>query len=67
MKGGLFMYFEPTKKTYYRFPSVSSVNQMDTRFYFPDKPYSTGENIRLESKDEYSSVNQKSSYDKIQN
>ena len=60
------MYFEPAKKTYYRFPSTSSISRMDTRFYFPDKPYTSGENTRLESKDDYSSVNQKISYNKIQ-
>jgi hypothetical protein len=38
------MIFEPTKKTYYRFPSASSINDLDSKFYFPDKPYASGEN-----------------------
>ncbi|NLL01081.1 MAG: hypothetical protein GX271_10530 [Clostridiales bacterium] len=32
------MYFEPYKKTYYRFPSTKSVEKMDKRMYFPEKP-----------------------------
>lgn len=32
------MYFEPAKKTYYRFPSANSINKMDNRMYFPEKP-----------------------------
>ncbi|TAH72919.1 MAG: hypothetical protein EWM47_02920 [Anaerolineaceae bacterium] len=32
------MYFEPSKKTYYRFPSAKSVAKMDKRMYFPEKP-----------------------------
>lgn len=42
------MYFESSKKTYYRFPSANSVHQMDSKNYFPDKPYASGENIRRE-------------------
>ncbi|MDF2845384.1 MAG: hypothetical protein K0R00_3810 [Herbinix sp.] len=38
------MYFEPSKKSYYRFPSINSVHQMDSRNYFPEKPYASGEN-----------------------
>lgn len=41
------MYFEPSKKNYYRFPSVSSIHEMDSKFYFPEKPYASGENIRM--------------------
>lgn len=44
------MYFESPKKTYYRFPSTNSIHKMDSKYYFPDKPYSSGENIRLEPK-----------------
>lgn len=39
------MYFEPDKKTFYRFPSQSSVQDFDAKFYFPEKPYATGESI----------------------
>lgn len=44
------MYFEPSKKNYYRFPSTNSIQDMDSKYYFPDKPYSSGEDIRLEEK-----------------
>lgn len=32
------MYFEPAKKTYYRFPSANSITKMDNRMYFAEKP-----------------------------
>ena len=32
------MYFEPSKKTTYRFPSAQSVAKLDNRMYFPKKP-----------------------------
>lgn len=32
------MYFVPTKKTYYRFPSAHSVARLDSQIYFPEKP-----------------------------
>ena len=44
------MYFEPTRKNYYRFPSFSSVQDFDERHYYPDKPYSSGEDLRYSSK-----------------
>lgn len=44
------MYFEPSKKSYYRFPSINSVHQMDSRNYFPEKPYASGENNSRESR-----------------
>ncbi len=43
------MYFESSKKTYYRFPSVNSIHKMDSKYYFPDKSYASGENIRMEA------------------
>jgi hypothetical protein len=43
------MYFEPTKKTYYRFPSLTSVHDFDSKHYYPDKPYSSGENTHYEA------------------
>lgn len=44
------MYFEPAKKTYYRFPSSNSINDFDTRYYFPEKPHASGEDIRYEAR-----------------
>lgn len=40
------MFFEPSKKTYYRFPSITSVNNLDSRFYFPEKPIHTQDDVR---------------------
>ena len=41
------MYFNASKKNYYRFPSKDSVNEMDSKYYFPDKPYASGDNTRM--------------------
>ncbi len=38
------MYFEPSKKVYYRFPSEKSITELDNRMYFPEKPAHTAEN-----------------------
>jgi hypothetical protein len=43
------MYFEPSKKTYYRFPSASSVLDLDSRYYFPEKPSHTEADTRYEA------------------
>jgi hypothetical protein len=43
------MYFEPTRKNYYRFPSFSSVQDFDERHYYPDKQYASGEDLRYTS------------------
>jgi hypothetical protein len=40
------MYFEPTKKTYYRFPSLTSIHDFDSKHYYPDKPHTTGDDTR---------------------
>jgi hypothetical protein len=32
------MLFEPSRKTYYRFPSAQSISELDLRRYFPEKP-----------------------------
>lgn len=32
------MYFESAKKNYYHFPSAKSVERLDNRMYFPEKP-----------------------------
>lgn len=42
------MYFEPPRKTYYRFPSARSVNDMDSKFYFVEKPAHTEDDTRYE-------------------
>ncbi|MBP1755756.1 MAG: hypothetical protein H6Q59_2154 [Firmicutes bacterium] len=43
------MYFEPTRKNYYRFPSFSSVQNFDERHYYPDQSYASGEDLRYTS------------------
>ena len=58
------MYFEPSKKNYYRFPSSNSVHEMDMRFYFPEKPYANGENIRMMSKEDSDSRHSDNSEDR---
>ncbi|NLL73106.1 MAG: hypothetical protein GX237_06215 [Clostridiales bacterium] len=42
------MYFEPTKKTYYRFPSARSVARLDSQMYFPEKPSYTNESSQYQ-------------------
>ncbi|MDF2485038.1 MAG: hypothetical protein K0R46_1206 [Herbinix sp.] len=54
------MYFEPTRKTYYRFPSHSSAQNFDERHYYPDKPYASGEDSRYTSQ-----VNEQKNYSDI--
>ena len=44
------MYFEPVKKTYYRFPSANSVQNYDAKHYYPEQPYASGENNHYNSK-----------------
>jgi hypothetical protein len=39
------MYFEPSKKVYYRFPSNKSILMMDHRMYFPEKPAHATEDL----------------------
>lgn len=46
------MYFEPSKKNYYRFPSSTSIQELDKKYYFPDKPYASGEITRMTAKEE---------------
>ncbi len=43
------MYYEPVKKTYYRFPSQSSVKDFDEKYYYPTQKYSSGEHVRNSS------------------
>ncbi|MDD3173911.1 MAG: hypothetical protein PHF63_09650 [Herbinix sp.] len=57
------MYFEPAKKTYYRFPSSSSINNLDSRYYFPEKTHSSGEDTRFESQAANYVINSEKHYD----
>ena len=43
------MYYESAKKTYYRFPSLNSVQNFDRRYYYPDQPYASGESLHFTS------------------
>lgn len=43
------MYFEPVKKTYYRFPSQNSIRNFDEKYHYPQQTYASGENIRDDS------------------
>ncbi len=43
------MLFEPTRKTYYRFPSARSISALDSRRYFPEKSRTTEEDTRYVS------------------
>ncbi len=48
------MYYEqPVKKTYYRFPSQSSIRDFDEKYYYPHQSYSSGEHVRNSSRQEY--------------
>ena len=48
------MYYEqPVKKTYYRFPSQSSIRDFDEKYYYPKQMYSSGEHVRNSSRKEY--------------
>lgn len=48
------MYYEqPVKKTYYRFPSQSSIRDFDEKYYYPNRMYSSGEHVRNSSQQEY--------------
>jgi hypothetical protein len=47
------MYYEqPVKKTYYRFPSQSSIRDFDEKYYYPNQLYSSGEHVRNSSRQE---------------
>lgn len=43
------MYFEPIKKSYYRFPSTNSIHDFDSRYYFPEKSSHTEVDTRFEA------------------
>ncbi len=40
------MLYEPSRKTYYRFPSSQSISELDSRRYFPEKPLHAREDAR---------------------
>lgn len=45
------MYFEPTKKTYYRFPSARNVtDNLNSNLYYPDKPSNSEDDAHINSK-----------------
>ncbi len=44
------MLYEPSRKTYYRFPSTQSISDLDSRRYFPEKPLHAREDTRYDSK-----------------
>lgn len=44
------MYFEPSKKTYYRFPSLSNITDLDMRFYYPDKSEPSDDDMMKDTK-----------------
>ncbi len=55
------MYYEqPVKKTYYRFPSRSSIRDFDEKYYYPNQPYSSGEHVRNSSRQEYADQSRES-------
>jgi len=59
------MLFEPSKKpTYYRFPSLQSVAELDNRMYFPEKPDDTKDDVRHD-KDKYDYMPEKENYNDI--
>jgi hypothetical protein len=43
------MYFEPSKKTYYRFPSTNNISNLDSRYFFPEKSGHTVMDTRFDS------------------
>jgi len=51
------MYFDSTKKSYYRFPSRNSFSdfERENAFYFPDKPKLVPEDLYI-NQDSYSAI-----------
>lgn len=43
------MYFESSKKNYYRFPSLNSIHDLDSRYYFPEKTKLSEEDAHFKS------------------
>lgn len=43
------MYYEPVKKTTYRFPSASRNTDFNSKYYFPEKSSTSIEDTRLEA------------------
>lgn len=43
------MYYEPSRKNYYRFPSFNSLQDLDLRYYFPEKTKLSEEDAHFKS------------------
>ena len=56
------MYFEPAKKTYYRFPSMNSINDLDSKLYFPEKTHVAGEETSFDAKSKEHSLSRNTYY-----
>lgn len=56
------MYFESSKKNYYRFPSLNSIQDLDSRYYFPEKTKLSEEDAHFKSHMDDSASTSKSDY-----
>lgn len=45
----IILYFEPYKKTYYRFPSARTINDLDEMNYFPERPVHEDNTLRVDN------------------
>lgn len=52
------MYFEPSKKSYYRFPSTN-INEIDNRYYYQEAVY---QSIEHDIYNDFSSSNNKTDH-----
>lgn len=43
------MYYESSRKNYYRFPSLNTVQDQDLRYYFPEKSKLSEEDAHFKS------------------
>ena len=43
------MYFEPSKKTYYRFPNTSHIYDTDYKYYYPETDFTNSRPETLSS------------------
>lgn len=43
------MYFEPSKRNYYRFPSTNRMNDFEAKYNFPEKSNHSEEDTRYDS------------------
>ncbi len=56
------MYFESTKKTY-RFPSTNSINDFQSKYYYPEKNHASGEDTRYSSKSSHTNSTQQDRFE----